>query len=166
MSKIQFWITYHWSRSWSVRRPCLIRSWRFAFSTSDFETKRTETVLTTATNMLLCEDLDEWFLSWIWGAKRQRAKGLSFGIQQVRRLDSATKVRLLVLLGSKLSTQSAGIWMTFTTSTRRSMLPCGGRLPLVWNCLQQVLAQRWQVSWRISHFLGKLDTGNMSDHVW
>lgn len=37
------------------------------------------------------------------------AKGLSFGIQQVRRLDSATEVRLLVLLSSKLSTQSAGI---------------------------------------------------------
>lgn len=36
---------------------------RFAFSTSDFETKRTETVLTTATNMLLCADLDEWYLN-------------------------------------------------------------------------------------------------------
>eukprot|EP00435_Cladocopium_sp_Y103_P070101 s393_g34.t1 len=35
---------------------------RFAFSSGDFETKRTETVSTTATSHLLCMDLDTWFL--------------------------------------------------------------------------------------------------------
>ncbi|CAK9099102.1 unnamed protein product [Durusdinium trenchii] len=35
---------------------------RFAFSARDFETKRTETVLATATSFLMCGNLDKWYI--------------------------------------------------------------------------------------------------------